>query len=328
MSTEDLIAGIDLGGTKIQAALVDAEGRIHGSHRCKTLADEGPDAVIGRMVELVDGICREVGLSTRDLRAVAVGVPGAVDDRAGIVDKAPNLDWVKVPLGRRLAEALGVSRVILDNDVRVAVLGEWAYGVGRGSQTMIGVFVGTGIGGGLVIGGKLHEGARGAAGEIGHMVLEPGGPRCGCGRRGCLEALASRTAIERELRARSKQGDKSKALRLMKKEDRPHLTSSVIDRALEEGDELLEEVIADAQRHLGQALGSLINLVDPEVIVVGGGIAERLGERFVAPIREGAWKQALLQRGRESIRIEATALRETAAPLGAAYLARMRLAQS
>ena len=326
MPSEELIAGIDLGGTKIQAALVDADGKIHASDRCKTLAEEGEDAVIGRIIELTDGLCRELGVSPKALRAIAVGVPGGVDDQAGIVDKAPNLGWTKVPLARRLSEALGTPRVVLDNDVRVAVLGEWAYGVGRGSRTMIGIFIGTGVGGGLVIDGKLHTGARGVAGELGHMVLEPGGPRCSCGRRGCVEALTSRTAIERELRARSKQGDKSRALRIMKKEDRPRLTSSVVERALQEGDELLEEVLADVQSHLGQAIGNLINLIDPEVVVIGGGIAERLGDRFVAPIREAAWKQALVQRGREAIRIEATQLRETAAPLGAAYLARQRFA--
>jgi glucokinase len=325
MSLDDLVCGIDLGGTKINAALVDKEGQIRASDRTKTLASEGADGVIGRMIELTDSLCREVGIQPRALRAISVGVPGGVDDAAGVVDKAPNLGWTKVPLARRLSEALGVDRIVLDNDVRVAVLGEWAYGVGRGARTMIGIFVGTGIGGGLVLDGKLHGGARGVAGELGHMVLEPGGPRCSCGRRGCLEALASRTAIERELRARAKHGDKSKALRIMKKEDRDRLTSSVVERALEDGDELLTEVLAEAQRHLGEAVGNLINLIDPEVIVIGGGIAERLGERMVAPIREAAWKQALVQRGREGIRIEATALRDTAAPLGAAYLARERL---
>jgi glucokinase len=326
--TRDLIAGIDLGGTKIQAAIVDGQGQILASDRCKTLADEGADAVIGRLVELTDGLCRELGVRSQELAGIAIGVPGAVDDQAGVVDKAPNLRWSKVPLARQLQASLGVPRVVLDNDVRVAVLGEWAYGVGRGSRTMIGIFVGTGVGGGLVIDGRLHGGARGVAGELGHMVLEPGGPRCSCGRRGCLEALTSRSSIERELRDRAKHGDKSRALRIMKKEDRPRLTSSVVARALEDGDELLEEVLADAQRYLGQAVGNLINLLDPEVVVIGGGIAERLGERMVAPIREAAWKQALVSRGRENVRIEATELKETAAPLGAAYLARARLAQA
>ena len=326
MANDDLILGIDLGGTKIQAALVDPQGHIVATDRCKTLAEEGADAVIARMIELATGLSREVGMPTKSLRAVSIGVPGGVDDANGMVDKAPNLGWTKVPLAKRLSEALGVQRIVLDNDVRVAVLGEWAYGVGRGTRTMIGIFVGTGIGGGLIIDGKLHTGARGVAGELGHMVLEPGGPRCSCGRRGCVEALASRSAIERELRERSKHGDKSKALRLMKKEGRPRLTSSVGERALDDGDELLAEVLAEAQRHLGVAVGNLINLIDPEVVVIGGGIAERLGEKMVAPIREAAWKQALVSRGRESIRIEATALRENAAPLGAAYLARQRLA--
>ena len=328
MASADLVAGIDLGGTKIHAALVDSTGKIHAADRCKTLPEEGPDAVIGRMVELVDGLCREQGIASSALRAISVGVPGGCDDAAGMVDKAPNLGWTKIPLAKRLTDALSVPRVILDNDVRVAVIGEWAYGIGKGTQNMIGLFVGTGVGGGLIIDGKVHTGARGVAGELGHMVIEPGGPRCSCGRRGCVEALASRTAMERDLRARSKNGDRSKALRIMKKEDRARLTSSVVDRALEEGDDLLAEVIADAQHVLGLHVGNLINLLDPEVVVIGGGIAERMGERFVAPIRETAWKQLLVSRGRESIRIEATVLKDDAAPLGAAHLAFGRLASS
>src|SRR5262249_29843520 len=132
------------------------QGQIRASDRKKTQADEGVDAVIGRIIELTDALCREVGLPSRALRAVSVGVPGGVDDTAGMVDKAPNLGWSKVPLALRLGEALGVARVVLDNDVRVAVLGEWAYGVGRGSRTMIGIYIGTGVGGGMVIDGKLH----------------------------------------------------------------------------------------------------------------------------------------------------------------------------
>jgi glucokinase len=327
MPDTKLVAGVDLGGTKIQAAIVDRDGQIKASNRCKTLAEEGPDAVIARIVELVGNLCQEAGMQTKQLQAIAVGVPGGVDDATGVVDKAPNLGWVKVPLARRLTDGLGVSRVVLDNDVRVAVLGEWAYGAGKGTRNFVGMFIGTGIGGGLIIDGKLHTGSRGVAGELGHMVIEPGGPRCSCGRRGCIEALASRTAMERELRERSKHGDKSKALRIMKKEDRPRLTSSVVERALDDKDELMMEVLAETQRHLGTHLGNLINLLDPEAVVIGGGIAERLGDRFVEPIREQAYKQLLVPRDRESIRIAATPLKESAAPLGAAFLAFQKLAQ-
>lgn len=325
MADTTLVAGVDLGGTKIQAAIVDRDGQIKAANRCKTLVEEGPDAVIGRIVELIGNLCRELGMKSSELAAVAVGVAGGVDDATGTVDKAPNLGWVKVPLARRLTEGLGVGRVVLDNDVRVAVLGEWAYGLGKGSRNFVGMFIGTGIGGGLIIDGKLHAGARGVAGELGHMVIEPGGPRCACGRRGCIEALASRTAMERELRERSKHGDKSKALRIMKKEGRPRLTSSVIARAIDESDELMTEVLVEVQRHLGTHLGNLINLLDPEAVVIGGGIAERLGERFVEPIREHAYKQLLVTRDRESIRVAATDLKESAAPLGAAYLAFQKL---
>ena len=126
MGSVDLVAGIDLGGTKIHAALVDATGKIYASDRCKTRPEEGPDAVNGRMVELVDGLCREQGIAPSTLKAVSNGVPGGSDDAAGMVDKAPNLGWTKVPLAKRLTDALGVGKVILDNDVRVAVIGEWA----------------------------------------------------------------------------------------------------------------------------------------------------------------------------------------------------------
>jgi glucokinase len=220
---------------------------------------------------------------------------------------------------------LGVP-VFLDNDVRVAVIGEHAYGVGKGARTMIGIFVGTGIGGGVIIGGHTHHGGRGVAGEIGHMTLLPHGPRCGCGRRGCVEALASRTAMDRDVKQLIKKGWKSKVEKLMRKEGRDVLTSSVIERALDLDDEAMHKVVKDAQYYLGLTTASLANVLDPEVIVIGGGIAERLGERFVAPIREHAYKHLLVQRDREHVRIVATELKDRAAPLGAAHIARQRLA--
>jgi glucokinase len=230
-----------------------------------------------------------------------------------------------VPLGRLLSNAIGGARVFLDNDVRVAVLGEYAYGVGRGTQTMVGVFVGTGIGGGVVVNGQLHLGRRGAAGEIGHMTLKPGGPRCPCGKRGCAEALASRTSIERDVRELIERGEKSMVLKLMKKEGRPRLTSSVVARALAEGDPVMLDVFARAQRYIGLLVANVVNTLDPEVVVIGGGLAERLGEEMVEPIRKTAYKHFLLQRDREQVRVVATELKDRAAPMGAAFVARQRL---
>jgi glucokinase len=254
-------------------------------------------------------------------------VPGGVNDATGMVDKAPNLNWEKVPLAPTLSRMLDGPRVFLDNDVRVAVIGEHAYGCGRGTQTMVGIFVGTGIGGGVVVDGKIHMGTRGVAGEVGHMIIKPKGPRCPCGKRGCAEALASRTSMERDVRALIDDGMKSHILKIMKKSGRGRLTSSVIAQALEKNDPVMTKVMRRAQRYIGVLVSNVANLLDPEVVVIGGGIAERMGEEFVARIRDVAYERLLVQRDRERIKIVPTSLKENAAPMGAAFVARERLAQ-
>jgi glucokinase len=280
--------------------------------------------VIDRMIGLCVRLRQALGARSADVRALCIGVPGGVDDERGIVDTAPNLGWSNIPLAARLSSAQSLP-VYLDNDVRVAVLGEHAYGVAKGARTMVGIFVGTGIGGGIIVGDHAHHGGRGVAGEIGHMTLVPHGPRCGCGKRGCAEALASRTAMERDVRRLIKKGWQSRVLRLMKKEGRDTLTSSVIEKALDIDDEVMVKVMKDAQYYLGLLTGNLANVLDPEVIVIGGGVAERLGERFVEPIRDYAYKHFLVQRDREKVRIVPTQLKDLAAPMGAAFIARQRL---
>jgi glucokinase len=327
MIDESLVIGFDLGGTKMHAAVVDPHGHVVHSERQKTIADDGPAAVIDRIIGLCVRVRNELGARAGQLAALCIGVPGSVDEARGVVDKAPNLVWEGVPLAAPLQQALGVP-VFLDNDVRIATIGEHAYGAGRGTRTMIGLFVGTGIGGGLILDGQPHRGGRGVAGELGHMTLLPHGPRCGCGRRGCVEALASRTAMKREVHRLVSKGWDSRVPKLMKKDGRGQLTSGVIETALALEDEVMVRVLADAQYYLGLHAGGLANLLDPEVIVIGGGIAERLGERFVAPIRSRAYKHLLAQRDREQVRIVPTTLKDLAAPLGAAWVARQRLRQS
>jgi glucokinase len=321
-----VVIGFDLGGTKMHAAAVDEKGTVLHAERDETLAEEGADPVILRMTDVCTRILKAIGAQPGDLSAVCVGVPGGVNDETGIVDKAPNLGWENVPLASLLGQKLGGTRVFLDNDVRVAVLGEHAYGVGRGTRAMVGIWVGTGIGGGVILDGKLHLGARGAAGELGHMMVDLEGPRCPCGKRGCAEALASRTSIERDVRRAIERGEKSVVLKIMKKKGKDRLTSSVVEKALDAEDRVLTRVLAAAQKNIGILVANVVNLIDPEVVVIGGGIAERLGERFVAPIRETAYKRFLVQRERENVRVVATELKEFAAPMGAAFVARQRLA--
>jgi glucokinase len=319
------VIGIDLGGTKIHAAVVDDAGGILSSARTRTPVDGGPERVIHEMVELIKVVSKGSGAQVEDLSAICIGVPGAVDDAKGMVEWAPNLNWQKVPLEPLLQEALGHHvPVFLGNDVEVAVLGEHTYGCGRGTADFVGVFVGTGIGGGIVIDGALHTGVRHAAGEVGHVILKKGGPRCRCGNRGCAEALASRTAMERQVRALVRKGKYSIVSDLLARSG-PRLTSSIIVRALDKQDKVMTQVFRRAQKTLGLLVASLINVLDPEMVVIGGGLCERLGESMVGRIRQVAYDHLLLKERLEQVKIEPTLLRDRAAPLGAAVFARQRL---
>ena len=323
MANLDTLIGIDLGGTKMLAGAVGSDGTVRHLSRDLTGAAEGAGAVIERLAVLVEKIQTALGEGDR-AAAVSIGVPGGVDVERGIVDKAPNLGWEGLPLAAQLSSRVGLP-VFLDNDVRVAVVGEHARGVGAGTRTMVGVWVGTGIGGGVIVDGQLHLGARGLAGEIGHSIVDPRGPRCHCGNRGCIEAIASRTAIERDVRRAIKKGVPSDALKLMKKKGRAELSSGIIAKLLERHDPALHKVFAEAQRALGRFAANLINALDPEVLVFGGGIAERLGETFVAPIRAVAQSHLLSKRDLDKVRVVATQLGETAPIIGAAHLARQRM---
>jgi glucokinase len=321
-----LIIGVDLGGTKVNAAAVDEDGTVLASERTKTLPEEGAEAVIARIAGLIAKITETLGRTESDIEGVCVGVPGGIDEATGVVDKAPNLGWQNLPLARMLSVAIGGAPVFLDNDVRVAVLGEHAYGVGRGARSMVGIFVGTGIGGGIICDGRLQLGQRGVAGEVGHVVLDPRGPLCPCGQHGCAEAFASRTSIERDVRAMIARGKQSKVLKRLKKKGRDRLTSSVVAKSLDEGDKVMTKVFDRALGYVGLLVANLVNILDPEVVVIGGGLAERLGEQMVAPIRAAAYKGFLLQRDRDHVRILPTALKDAAATVGAALVARQRLA--
>jgi glucokinase len=282
----DLRGGIDLGGTKIQTAIIDAEGAVKGEARHPTPTEGGPADVAAEMGKALVEAAKNAGVESSDLEGVGVGSPGDVDEKAGTVSTARNLPgWEgSFPLAAALEKDLG-TKVRLGNDVQVATEAEYALGAGQGLDSLIGVFWGTGVGGGLILGGKPWLG-RGAAGEIGHMVIKRGGAKCPCGRRGCMEAYSGRAAMEAEARRRQEDGEKTDLFKLMEKHNKPRLTSSIWDRAIDSGDKVAIELIDRAIEALGTGIASAINLLDPEAIIIGGGLGLRFGERYMEPLLE------------------------------------------
>ena len=278
--------GIDLGGTKIEAVVIDDSGRVSGQARQPTPATGGPADVVAAMVAAMRAAADAAGLAVNELAGVGVGSPGSVDATAGTVANARNLpNWeAPCPLGETLTQELGVP-VSLGNDVGVAVDAEAALGAGRPYRTFLGLWWGTGVGGAIMIDRKRWLG-RGAAGEIGHTVVKLNGARCPCGRRGCLEAYAGRSAMELRARRAVKRGAKTSLFELMEKHGRARLTSAVWQDALEQHDPLAERLIERAIRALGAGAASAINLIDLEAVVIGGGLGTRLGEDATERIRQ------------------------------------------
>jgi glucokinase len=298
--------GVDLGGTKILAAVV-ADGGIVNQVKQPT-PSTGPSAVVEAIAQNV----RDLGGA--DL--VGIGTPGVVDHASGTVSHAPNLrGWTSdVPLRELLEQALPGTAVRVDNDVNVGVLGEQVAGAARGHRDVLGVFVGTGVGGGLILDGRLRRGPRGVTGEIGHVIVHPDGRRCGCGGLGHLEAYTGRAGIEAEARRRHAHGKKTELVRLA---GDGKMRSGVIAKALAAEDKVAVELIEDAVVALGTAIASAVALVDLTTVVLGGGITEKLGEPFVA--RVDAAVQARVIVGL-AVDVVAAALTDDAGVVGAASL--------
>jgi glucokinase len=274
----ELRGGIDLGGTKIEAVVVDAGDEVLASSKAPTPREGGPKAVAENMAKAMDAAAKEAGVATRELAGVGVGSPGDVDEQAGTVANAGNLpDWTApFDVAAVLGEALG-TRVLVGNDVQVATQAEFTLGAGKPYDSVLGVFWGTGVGGGLIFDGKPWLG-RGGAGEIGHMVVKRNGAHCPCGRRGCLEAYAGRAAMEARARREVDKGAHTKLFHLMKQRGRDRLTSAVWAQALEHEDHLAMELIERAIKALGAGIASAVNLLDIEAVILGGGLGVRFGQ--------------------------------------------------
>jgi glucokinase len=273
--------GLDLGGTKIQAVVCDDEHRVLGQSRRETPQDGGPQDVVEALAAALQEAAAEAGVQISELEGVGVGSPGAVDAQAGTVAEASNLPGFgePFPLSGALAERLGI-RVRLGNDVSAGVAAEFELGAARDADSLLGVFWGTGVGGGIVLDGKQWVG-RGAAGEIGHVVVKLGGARCACGRRGCMEAYAGRRGMEREARKLVKRGEQTVLFKIMEERGRDRLASGVWARALKQRDPMAIALVDRAVKALGAGIASSINLLDVGTVVIGGGLGTRLGEPYV-----------------------------------------------
>jgi len=263
-------------------------------------------------------IARAAGVESDALAGVGVGSPGDADEKTGVVSAAKNLPgWEgSFPLAEALRDALG-TEVRIGNDVQVATEAEYHLGAGQGYDSLIGVFWGTGVGGGLILGGKPWLG-RGAAGEIGHMVVKRGGAKCPCGRRGCMEAYAGRKAMEEEAKRRHDDGDKTDLFKLMEKHGRDRLSSGIWERALDRNDKLANALIDRALTALGTGIASAVNLIDPEAVIIGGGMGSRFGERFLPDILEEAEKHLFVDDNPPPFKI--AALGDLGGAIGASQL--------
>lgn len=316
-----LVAGIDLGGTKILAGVVDAEHRILGRAKRVTPAREGADAILFAMLEAVREAMSQAGVTESDLAAVGVGSPGPLDTEAGVILFSSNLNVKQFALGPELAKALG-RPVLVQNDVRVGGYAEFKLGAGRGYQNLIAAFVGTGIGGCFIMHGDVVKGHTGNAGELGHIIIKANGPKCGCGTRGCLEALASKTAIARRVNKMIRRGIPT-VLKTKVDPKTNRLKSKDLASAVMEGDVVAIEEVHRAAHFLGLGLASLINVIGPEVVIVGGGVATALGNPYLELVRAAARPHTLADRGGR-ISILGASLGDNAGILGGALLARQR----
>lgn len=316
------VIGVDMGGTKILSAVIDADGNILGTAKVPTKADKGASEVIDRIANSIRKAIDKSGVASESIQAVGIGAPGPLDPATGVVIFAPNLGWRDVPLKAELEARTGFPTFV-DNDVNVGTLGEHVFGAGRGVQNVVGIFVGTGIGGGIILHGELFHGASKTAGEVGHIIVKADGPRCGCGTRGCLEAIASRTAMTKQFqKAILKKGKKSVISKLTDG-DLGAIRSGILAKAIRLNDKLTLKIFKKVTKYLGIGIGSIVNFLNPEMIVLGGGVVEALDDTFLDDIRAAAKKYSL-PNTLDGVQIVRAALGDNSGILGAAALARQR----
>lgn len=313
MTDARYFVGVDVGGTKILALVVTAGGEIVAREKTLTAHDGTPMA--DQIASAVDAALAEAALSVEDLAGIGVAMPGSVDSSTGHLCSVPNIEIDDHRLIDSLRERYPVP-VEIGNDVNLGTLAECWLGAGRDAQTVVGMFVGTGIGGGVVIDGRLRTGSEDLAGEIGHMVLMVDGPECGCGNFGCFEALASRTAMENAIRDGLAEGRPSS---ISERAEEGRIKSGALRDALRDGDELVTEVMTRATHILAQGILTIRHVLDPDMIVMGGGVIEAC-EEFIMPLLEREVRASCMRGSRDTLQIAVSELGDDAVALGAAAL--------
>lgn len=281
MGKKHYVVGFDMGGTKMLATVLDESYEIIGREKERTPASGSNEEIVETMISVIRGALDDADVDFDDVAALAVAIPGPIDIETGVVISTPNTGLDNFPLRDALSQELGLP-VSLENDVNAGTYGEFTSGAGKGARNIVGLFPGTGVGGGLIIDGKLYRGRLGRAGEVGHMIVQANGRLCGCGNRGCLEAHASKTAIAKELVQLAANGD-SEVLRDKEATDITRIKSSVIKKAYNDGEPRAREVVQTAAWYLGIGIANLINIFDPDMVIVGGGLVEKLGDDYLGP---------------------------------------------
>lgn len=283
--------GFDLGGTKMNAMLFDSKFTVLGRRRKKSRGSEGVDAGLERIISSIARLLDESQLTKESLGGVGIGCPGPLDLEEGVILEAPNLGWKNVPLKRLLEKEFGCP-VYVCNDVDAGVYGEYRFGAAEGARTVVGIFPGTGIGGAMIYEGKIFRGRTGSCLEIGHVQVIQDGPLCGCGRRGCLETVASRLALSAEIAKAAYRGQAPYILRVAGT-DLANIRSGTIKEAIEAGDKVVEEILREGAQQLGTVLAGAVNLLAPDVIVLGGGLVEALPKLFLDEVGKTVAKKVM-----------------------------------
>jgi glucokinase len=316
--------GFDLGGTKMLAAVLDGSFKPLVRKRKKTRGFEGEKAGLERIIETIRDALEEAKVDPSKLQGIGVGCPGPLDLDKGVILDAPNLGWTNVAVKATLEQEFKCPTVIA-NDVDAGVYGENQFGAAKNARCVVGVFPGTGIGGGCVYEGRIMRGKKSSCMEIGHIQVIPDGPRCGCGLRGCLEAVASRLAISAQAAQAAHRGQ-AEHLRAIIGTDLSDIRSGALAEAIAEGDEVVELIVRDASRHIGVALAGVVHLLSPDYVVLGGGLVEAMPKIIVQTVTATA-RDHVLPSFRDSFKVVAAELGDDATAMGAAAWAKASLSQ-